>query len=140
VIDEEELDKPLIISVETEVPQFATPSNVGLLLSPPFMPRLTGLTPLSQRATPLLIEQESTQSLDLELSLPDGMKAKVAPDSDQVELSAYDVSDKSSPGKVHLVRDVSTTAGRVAIDEYAAFQKYTTQADAVLTRAIRLTE
>lgn len=140
VIDEDELDKPLIISVETEIPQFATPSSVGLLLSPPFMPRLTGLTPLAQRATPLLIEQETSQSLDLELSLPEGMTAKVAPGTDKVEFSSYDVSDKADPGKVHLVRNISTKAGRVAVDEYAAFQKYTNQADAVLNRAIRLTE
>jgi hypothetical protein len=140
IIDEKELDKPLIIAVETEVPQFATPSSVGLLLSPPFMPRLTGLTPLAQRATPLLIEQETSQALDLELSLPPGMKAAVHPSTASVAFSGYEVKDKTGASKVHLIREVSTRAGRIAVGAYPEFQKYTNHADAALTRAIRLTD
>lgn len=138
VIDETELDKPLIIEVKTEVPQFATPSSMGLLLSAPFMPRLTGLTPLSQRATPLLVQQETSQSLDLELDLPPGMEAVTERESERTDLSAYHIKDEAKAGKIHILREVSTQAGRVPVSQYASFQKYTSQADAALGRAIRI--
>lgn len=138
VIGEAELDKPLIIEVETEVPQFATPSSMGLLLSPPFMPRLTGLTPLAQRATPLLIQQETTQSLDLELDLPQGMKAITQRESQTTDLSTYHIKDEVKSGKVRIVREASTRTGRIPVSQYAAFQKYANQADAALGRAIRI--
>ncbi len=138
VVDENELDKPLVIEVKTEVPQFATPSTMGLLLSPPFMPRLTGLTPLARRATPLLIQQETSQSLDLSLELPEGMKATAARISDETDLSSYHIEDEAGSGRIHLKRVVSTRAGRVPVSQYASFQKYTNEADAALSRAVRI--
>jgi hypothetical protein len=138
IIDETDLDKPLVIEVKTEVPQFATPSSRGLLLSPPFMPRLTGLTPLSQRATPLLIQQETSQSLELELELPRGMTAVTEPESQSTDLSAYHIKDVVTPGKIRIVRAVSTKAGRIPVSQYASFQKYANEADAALSRAIRI--
>jgi hypothetical protein len=68
------------------------------------------------------------------------MKAQVARSEDDVELSSYEVQDMTKDGALHLVRDVSTRAGRIPVKDYAAFQKYTNQADAALTRAIRLTD
>lgn len=138
IVDEKELDKPLIIEVKTEVPQLATPSTMGLLLSPPFMPRLTGLTPLARRATPLLIQQETSQSLDLSLELPEGMKATSEHVSDQTDLSSYQIKDETDSGQIHLKRVVSTRAGRVPVSQYASFQKYANQADAALSRAVRI--
>jgi tetratricopeptide (TPR) repeat protein len=138
VVDETELDKPLVIEVKTEVPQFATPSSMGLLLSPPFMPRLTGLTPLAARATPLLIQQETSQSLDLELELPAGMAAVSGPESQETDLSAYHIKDEVHPGKIRILREVSTRAGRIPVSQYASFQAYANQADAALGRAIRI--
>lgn len=138
VIDETELDKPLIIEVKTEIPQFASPSSRGLLLSPPFMPRLTGLTPMAQRATPLLIQQETSQSLDLELELPPGMVAIAERESQTTDLSAYHIKDEVKDGKIHIRREVSTHTGRVPVSKYASFQKYANQADAALSRAIRI--
>ena len=140
VIDENELDKPLIIEIETTVPQFATPSSVGLLISPPFMPRLSGLTPLAERATPLLIPQENSQSLDLSISLPPGVTAQVTPTRGKTALSSYEVRDRVEGNNVRLARKITTQAGRIPASEYAAFQKYANQADAAISRAIRLKE
>lgn len=138
VLDQEKLDQPLVIAVETEVPQLATPSKAGLLLSPPFMPRLTGLTPLARRATPLLIGQESQQTLDLTLTLPPGMVAEVTTDKGENSLSNYQVADTAQKGSLRLSRSVMTKAGRIPTDRYGAFQKYANQADAALTRPLRL--
>jgi tetratricopeptide (TPR) repeat protein len=138
VIDQDNLDKPLVISVVTEVPQFATPSATGLLISPPFMPQLTGLTPLARRATPLLIGQESEQSLDLELTLPQGIQAVVVTDHGQNELSRYEVTDTAQTGSIHFRRSITTKAGRIPVEKYVAFQKYANQADASLARPVAL--
>lgn len=138
VLNQDVLDKPLVISVVTKVPQFATPSALGLLISPPFMPRLTGLTPLARRATPLLIAQESEQSLDLEITLPSNMNATVITTHGETKLSSYEITDTEQKGSLHLRRSVMTTAGRVPVEKYADFQKYANQADASLARPIRL--
>lgn len=138
VKNQNQLDQALVIAVTTEVPQFATPSTTGFLLSPPFMPRLTGLTPLAQRATPLLIRQESRQSLDLKLRLPKGVSARVENEKASSFLSSYEVKDTAQTGSLHLLRDVGSQAGRISVSEYADFQKYTNQADTALSRSLRL--
>ncbi len=138
ILHQENLDKNLVISVKTQVPQFATPSEVGLLLSPPFMPHLSSLTTLSQRATPLLIANERSQGIELTITLPEGMKAQVFQTSGVAKHSSFNVSDYAEGNVLHLVRDVVTQAGRVSVSEYPDLQKYTTSADAALSQAIRL--
>lgn len=139
VQNENELDKPLIINVKTAVPRFATPSSSGLLLSPPFMPHLSQLTTLAERVTPLLIAQESSQSLNLVLELPEKMSAQVRTQRGQSEQSSFVIADKLHQGRLHLVREVTTRAGRVQVKDYPAFQKYTNEADAALGAALRVT-
>ncbi len=140
VLNQGELDKPLIIQVQTEVPQFATPSGVGLLVSPPFMPRLTQLTPLAERTTPLLIGQESVTGVDITLSLPEGITAQVKPQKGKSSNSNYEVSDTAQKGSLRIKRDVATLAGRITPEDYGKFQQYTNEADAALAAAIRLNE
>jgi hypothetical protein len=103
------------------------------------MPRLSGYTPLARRATPLLIEQESAQSVDLTILLPPGMSASTSQAKGASELSAYTVDDVASKGSLKLKREVRTQTGRVSVTDYESFQKYTNQADADLFRAVRLT-
>ena len=138
VVDQDKLDRALILKVEVEAPQFATRSSGALLLGPPFMPRLTGMTRLSERKTPLLITDTTAQGLDLKLTLPPGTKAVVRKTAAQHPRSRYEVQDQSGPGYVHLIRDVITDAGRVQPADYATFQTYARDADAALTAAIRI--
>jgi len=138
VVDRDKLDRALVLKVEVEAPQFATRSSGALLLGPPFMPRLTGLTRLSERKTPLLITDTTAQGLDLKLTLPAGTKALVRKASAGHPRSRYEVQDQAGPGYVHLIRDVVTDAGRVQPADYGAFQSYARDADAALTAAIRI--
>ncbi|HSC88720.1 MAG TPA: hypothetical protein VLC09_15670, partial [Polyangiaceae bacterium] len=138
VLDAERLDQPLTLAVQVEVPQFATPTGAGLLLSPPFMPRLSQLSTLATRVTPLLLADASEQSVALSLQLPEGFGAEVAPASGDGGRSRYRVEDASSPGQLVLSRTVQSEAGRIDPGDYPAFQRYTQQADTALSRAVRL--
>ncbi len=138
VLDQEQLDQPLVIAVKTQVPHFATETTVGLLLSPPFMPRLSQFTTLATRVTPLLIGQETVQSLDLEIALPPGVSTQVKTTQGKSPYAEYQVKDLASENRLHLARQVITHAGRVPTAEYAQFQAFTNEADAALTGSLRL--
>ena len=138
VVDGDRLDHPLTLAVEVEVPQFATPTGSGLLLAPPFMPRLSQLTPLSTRLTPLLLVDSSEQSVDLTFELPAGYSAEVDPASGQGARSRFQVQDTAQAGSLKLSRSVVSDAGRITPEGYPAFQRYTREADSALSRAIRL--
>jgi tetratricopeptide (TPR) repeat protein len=138
VVDQDKLDRALVLKVVVEAPQFATPTSGALLLGPPFMPRLTGLTRLAERKTPLLITDTTAQGLDLKLTLPSGTRAIVRKSSARHPRSRFEVQDQAGPGYVHLIRDVVTDAGRVQPSDYGAFQTYARDADAALTSAIRI--
>lgn len=138
VLDKEKLDQPLIIQVETEVPHFASETSVGLLINPPFMPRLSQLTTLATRVTPLLIGQDTRQTLRIKISLPPGTKTKVETARGKSAFAEYSVADEANANTLTLVREVVTHAGRVAPAEYPAFQLFTNQADAALGGSIRL--
>lgn len=140
VLDADKLDMPLVIAVKVEAPQLATSTAGGLLLGPPFMPRLGGLTPLSQRATPLLISDSTGQELKLALKLPPGMRATVKQARATHPRSAFRVDDEVGQGTLLLRRELKTDAGRVPPEEYGAFQAFTRQADASLGRAIRISK
>jgi len=138
VVDQDKLDRALVLKVVVEAPQFATRTSGALLLGPPFMPRLTGMTRLADRKTPLLITDTTAQGLDLKLTLPAGTKAIVRKSSAVHPRSRFEVQDQAGPGYVHLIRDVQTDAGRVQPSDYGAFQSYARDADAALTAAVRI--
>lgn len=139
VLMRDQLDRPLTIAVEVDAPQLATAAGDNeLLLGPPFMPRLGGLTPLSQRVTPLLITDSTGQGLDLKLKLPAGMVASTRRSHAKNPRSSYEVQDQSAVGELHLVRNLRTDAGRVLPKDYLEFQSYARSADAALAGAIRI--
>lgn len=138
VRDRDALDRPLVLHVEVEAPQLATRSGDGLLLAAPFMPELGQLAPLSERATPLLLTESSRQELDLRLALPANLGATVMRAEGTAEAQRYAVTDTTSGGVLHLRRDVVTRAGRVPPERYGDFQRFAREADAALTRAVRI--
>lgn len=141
----EALDEPLVLDVHVEVPHFGTLAGGVLLLSPPFMPRLSQLTTLATRKTPLLVQERVEQGLDLTLSLPPGYLAEVNPKKGSYGGSFFGIEDsftsqaKSSEApKVRLKRRVVTEAGRIQVEKYPEFQQYTRSADSALGRAVRV--
>lgn len=143
VINKDNLDQPLTISIKTEVPHFATETAVGMLVSPPFMPRLSQFTTLASRVTPLLIGQQTEQHVDLLIALPASLSAHVPKENTSSEAkksphAEYTVTDEVKPGSLRITRTITTRAGRVVPEAYAEFQRFTNTADAALTSSIRL--
>lgn len=139
------LDEPLILEVRVEVPHFGTLAGGVLLIGPPFMPRLSQLTTLAVRKTPLLIQERVEQGLDLTMSLPSGYLAEVNPKKGSFGGSFFGIEDtftsqaKSNDApKVRFKRRVVTEAGRIQVDKYPDFQAYTRSADSALVRAVRV--
>ncbi|MCH2108096.1 MAG: hypothetical protein MK135_02115 [Polyangiaceae bacterium] len=135
---QDDLDEPLILSLQVEVPGFALPSGNRILLSPNFMPRLSGMTTLARRATPLMIGESNRQSLDLRLRLAPGLVAQPRQSKGAQGGADFFVQDEASSGELHLLREVTTRAGRVAVKDYDAFRAFTALADGDLSSAIRI--
>lgn len=139
------LDEPLVLDVQVDVPHFGTMAGGVMLLGPPFMPRLSQLTSLAERKTPLLIQERVEQGLDLTVTLPPGYIAEVHPTSGafgekgsffQIE-DAFTAETKGT-SKIRMKRRVVTEAGRIQVDNYPKFQEYTRAADSALARAVRV--
>lgn len=138
VVDGDKLDRPLTLAVEVVVPQFASPSGSGLLFEPPFLPRFSPLTALAQRQTPLLLVDSNEQSLDLTLRLPEGWQTESREAQGSYGGSSYRVQDNSVEGSLRVQRQVVSQAARITPSDYPAFQKYTREVDAALSRAVRI--
>ncbi len=140
VEDVEDLDAPLTLNVDVDVPQLATPGAGGLVLTVPFMPTLGSYASLAKRATPLLLVDSSMQSLDLELKLPPGMKVASPTRPEKLAFGDFEVvvDDKAGAGSVKLSRRVDLAAGRIQPADYPAFQAFTRSADDALKSEIRL--
>ena len=136
VVAQDQLDQPLSIRVIVAVPQLATQTGDGLLLSAPFMPRLSGMTPLAARKTPLMISDTNQQSLELSLSLAPGLIATTLQFEQQVERSSFEVKDHIEGALLVLSRDVRTRAGRISPENYQEFQRYAANADQALNSAV----
>jgi cellulose synthase operon protein C len=137
------LDRPLIIEVEVDVPHFATLTGDALLLLPPFMPRTSRLTTLAERRSALVIGDTVEQSVALDLNLPAGYQARVSNDQGQFGPSHFEMHDAVRKGQtgaaeLHLERRVLTGSGRTQPEDYPDFQVYTRRADSALSRAIRI--
>ena len=138
VIAQNDLDQPLTIKVEVTVPQLATQTAEGLLLSAPFMPRLSRMTPLARRKTPLLISETNQQALALSLTLPPGFSAQIRQQAQTVERSSFQVKDVFEGRVLLLQRDVMTKAGRIQPNHYPQFQRYAAEADRALNYAVQI--
>ncbi len=136
----DDLDVPLTLRIEVEVPHLATPGAGGLVLTAPFMPTLGSYASLSKRATPLLLADSSTQSLDLELELPPGLEVQGAVRPETLRFGDFQVlvEDAVKQRTLRLRRSVDLAAGRVQPADYPKFQAFTRAADDALSGAIRL--
>ena len=73
----DDLDAPLAIHMQATMSGFAQPSGGSLVLSPPFAPRVSQLTTLPARQTPLLIGDATHQEVRLTIQLPRARRSRV---------------------------------------------------------------
>jgi tetratricopeptide (TPR) repeat protein len=136
----DDLDSPLVIRTQGHLQSFAERTSGGLLLAPPFGPRLSQLAALPARQTPLLLVEATHQRIKLTIELPARAKPEALPAPSVVknEERVVEVRDALRGSELVLDREVELPAGRVQPNEYARFQEFARQADAVLFRSLRV--
>ena len=132
-------DEPLVMKLQVEVPELAKLVGGGLEVHPPFAPRLAQLAALPERLTPMVRPSHWYSEVHLQVLLPPGMKAPAevatgqASDGDAV----VTVKDSASAGTIAFDRVIDLPAGRVEPGaQYASWQKFVRQADALVVRDV----
>jgi len=109
------------------------------VIEPPLMPRLTQLSALPARQTPLLIGEPMHQSSRLTFQLPRNTRVWGTSEG-KLEHGEHRVlsRDKVEGDTLVLDREVSIAAGRVAPEDYPGFAKFTRDAEQLLSQPIVL--
>jgi hypothetical protein len=135
-----DLDAPLVIHLELEMSSFARPRGGELLVTPLFPLRLSALTTLETRETPIYISEEIATRLavKLRIKLPPGahVDGELTADDTTDGGRTIHVADHTEPGFLVLDRVMDLPAGRIQPSEYPGFQAFARHADAVLHRDI----
>ena len=136
-----DLDEPLVLKVKAEVPQLGRVQGNEVMVKPIFPLHLAQLATLPARQTPLLLGAWSWVELKFDvvatgsLRMPSSLPTNVFKDGERV----VSVKDAVQGHALHFARVVDLPAGRVQPgDEYAAFARFTHDADAALEREIAL--
>jgi tetratricopeptide (TPR) repeat protein len=134
------LAAPLIVRTHLEVPQLARTQGDQVVLNALFPVHLSHLATLPQRQTPLFlptwahVEVKFEVNVPKEMRMPGSLPQGEARDGERV----VRVKDVVSGHALELSRLIDVPAGRVQPNEYAAFQRFTQAADALVEREIAL--
>jgi len=133
-----DLDEPIVMRMKIEVSDFAHRRGKDLVLVPPFPIRISQITRLPRRQTPLLLGEPTYAAVHLTLKLPPGghVVSALAP----VEIKDQDrkvvVRDRLEGQSLVLDRVIDIPAGRVEPGAYGALQEFARQADEATMRDI----
>jgi cellulose synthase operon protein C len=127
-------DAPLSIVMVAEMANLARSDGRRLVLSPPYATQLSQFAALPTRETALLIAAERHQSVDMTVTLPAGARVNVQPPR-SLEFGDFsvEVNDALAGAKLKLRRKVTIPPTRVTPEDYPRFQKFTREADEVIT-------
>jgi len=132
----ERLDAPLVMHLRVEAPELAKLVPGGLALRPPFAPNVAQLAALPARHTPLLLRSSWRTQVRVRVVLPDSLKPPPrVPTGEYRDGDAHVVIADGVHGQaIDFDRTVDLPAGRVQPGEqYASWQKFLRDADAVLS-------
>lgn len=136
----DELDVPMVIRMDAEVARLAVRTGAKqLAFEPPFAPRLSQFATLATRQTPFLMRTDQDWNVDLVVELPSGAKV-TGVNATELAFGAMTVSvqDRVEGSRLFLKRRVRVPAGRVSAEDYAQFVRFTRDADAAMSREIRI--
>lgn len=123
------------------MPEFAKSVAGGFSLRPPFAPSLGQLASLPQRHTPILRRAAWHSEVHLRVTFPDSFKLPpgVAHGEERAGAAVIAVHDAVAAHAIDFDRLIDMPAGRVQPgDEYAAWQKFVREADALLSHDVSL--
>ncbi len=134
-------DRPLVIHLRVEVPEFAKVAPDGLFLHPPFSPHLAQLATLPLRHTPLLRHGAVRTKIRIRVVLPESMKmpSQMPREERRQGDLLVAVHDTVSGHAIDFDRIVDLPPGRVEPGaEYETWQGFVQAADAILTRDVTI--
>jgi hypothetical protein len=137
----EALDQPLVMRLRVEAPGMAKVTHSGFSLRPPFAPSLGQLATLPERHTPLLRRSAWRAQVHMHVVLPNSAKLPATmPHGDMRSGdSLIAVRDAISGHAIDFDRLIDLPAGRVQPgEEYATWEKFVRDADALVTRDVTI--
>lgn len=135
----DDLDRPLTMHLRVEVPELAKWTPGGLQLHPPFAPGFASLASLPERRTALVRRASWRAEVRLRVVFPDSMRmpAEMARGEARDGGAVVTVNDTVNGHAIEFDRVMDVPAGRVQPgDEYARWQRFVRDADALLTRDV----
>jgi hypothetical protein len=136
----DDLDSPLSIRMGAEMPNFAQPTGGELVIGPPFTLRISQLTALPARQTPLLMTDATRRDVTVRVKLPAGFRVRDRVGNMKVQDGdrRVSVSDVAKDGVLTLSRIVDLPAGRVRPADYPRFVEFARRADDMQSASVRL--
>ncbi len=136
----DDLDAPLTLHMKATQPGFAQSVGGGLVISPPFTPRISQLATLPARQTPLLIGEATHQEVRLSIQLPPGaqLASTLAGGTIKDGDRSVEVKDTLRGNTLVLDRTLDLPAGRIQPDRYPAFVQFAHRADDALSSSIQI--
>jgi tetratricopeptide (TPR) repeat protein len=136
----DDLDEPLLLHMRAEMNGFAQNNGGELAIPPPFSPRVAQLAALPTRQTPLLIAEATHQTVQIEITLPDGaaLASVIAPSTLKDGDRTVSIEDHLQGKALVLKRTLDIPAGRIQPDAYPSFLDFARRADAAMAREIRI--
>jgi hypothetical protein len=132
-----DVDVPVVLRLKIEAPELAKQVAQGLSLRAVFDQRLDKLAELPERQTPLLRVQSWHTETHLEVTFPDKLRMPAKLPTGDVTYAGCVVSvhDTVNGHAIYLERIIDLPAGRVQPgDEYARYQRFARDADALYER------
>ncbi len=121
-----------------QVSDFVRKRGRDLVLAPPFPIRISQISRLPHRQTPLLLGEPTYASIHLSFKLPPG--SKILSRFDPVEIKDHDrkvvVRDRMDGPSLVLERTIDIPAGRIEPAGYANLQSFARRADEATMRDI----
>jgi tetratricopeptide (TPR) repeat protein len=133
------VDRPLVVHMRVEVPQFAKLVDGRLVVRPPFAPGLAQLAALPERHTPLLRVTSWHTEVRLRVVLPESTTMPTEVPRGQLRFGEAFVATKDavSGHSINFERTIDLPAARIQPgDDYAHWQTFVRDADALLTRDV----
>ncbi len=138
VENQSDLDQPIVMRMSVKVSDFTRRRGRDLVLAPPFPIRISQITRLPSRQTPLLLGEPTYASIRLSFTLPPG--AKVVSALEPVEIKDQDrrvmVRDRVDGHTLVLERTIDIPAGRIEPTGYPTLQAFARRADEATMRDI----
>jgi hypothetical protein len=142
VENQKDLDQPLIMRMGVEVSDMARRRGGDLVLPPPFPIRISQVTGLPQRQTPLLLGQPTYAKVHISLKLPGNARVRTTLTPGEVKNDDRKVwvRDRQEGRTLVLERLVDLPAGRIEPSGYEALRDFAQRADEMLMRDIVIGE